>query len=105
MSALARLVARIVRVAGENPPHERLEGGELLGRVVGIEGALIPGRAEVHAGLVPGMIAVALAGVAIAPEVMHVVVVLEQAVVLHDPRRSEEHTSELQSRELISYAV
>src|SRR5882672_1788427 len=74
-------ITRIVRRARENPGQHRLEGGEVLGRIVGIEGALIPGRAEVHAGLVPRMMAPALASVAIAAEVMHVIVVLEQTVL------------------------
>src|ERR1700686_1809732 len=84
-------IARIVRRARENPAQHRFEGGEVLGRIVGIEGALIPGRAEVHAGLVPRMMAPALASVAIAAEVMHVIVILEQTVLRHDPGHFRAH--------------
>src|ERR1700687_5763380 len=84
-------IARIVRGAREDPGQHRLESGEVLTRIVGIEGALIPGRAEVHAGLVPRMMAPALASVAIAAEVMHVIVVLEQAVLRHDPGHFRAH--------------
>jgi len=53
-------------------------------RVVGIERALIPGCAEMHAGLIPLVIAVALPRVSVAAEVMHVIVVLKEAVLFND---------------------
>src|ERR1700733_8580659 len=61
-SGAARKVARIVGRAGENPPHQGLERRERLARVVRVEGTLVPGGAEVHAGLIPGMFAQPLAG-------------------------------------------
>src|SRR5690349_21956739 len=81
----ARYVTRIVGRAREYPPHHGLEERERFRAVVGIEGALVPGRAEVRARGVPRMIAEALASVAVAAQVVHVVVVLKQPVLGDDP--------------------
>src|ERR1700751_1155511 len=64
------LVARIVRLAGEDALHQRREELQTFARIIRIERALVPGGAEVHARLVPAVIAQPLTRIAIASEVM-----------------------------------
>jgi hypothetical protein len=72
-------------LAGEHPPQGRLEGRERHRVVIRIKRVLVVLGAEIRARLEQRMAAVAVARVAVAAQVMEVVVALEQAVMLDDP--------------------
>ena len=71
--------------AGEQPLHhggEVLQGARRIGRV---KRALIPAGAEIHAGLVIGMVFVAVPRVFVLAVMLHPVIALKQPVVLDHP--------------------
>jgi len=68
--------------------HEVLHRKVVVG---GVEAVLVVGGAEVDAAVVVGRLRVAVAGVAVAAQVVEVVVALEQPVVAHDPLRLLAH--------------
>src|SRR3984885_13013225 len=72
-------VARVVRGPAEDVAQAGFEGGQGLGGIVGIEGALVPVGTEGFAGLVPGVAEKLVAGISIAAAVMRVVVRLKQS--------------------------
>src|ERR1700692_3336366 len=84
-------IPRIMRRTRENPPDQGLEARERLPFIAGIEGALVPVRAKVPAGLIPGMIAESITPVAAAPGVVGVVVRLEQPMLFDDPGHFRSH--------------
>jgi hypothetical protein len=66
-----------IALSVQNFPHQR---GKMLQRVavVGwVEGGLVPGLAKMHAGLIVGVIAVLVPLVAVAAQMMGVIVFLE----------------------------
>src|SRR6185369_9562374 len=73
------------RLAGEDAPQRRLEGRERHGVVIRVEGVLVVFGAEIRAGFEQRVAAVAFPRVAVAAQVMEVVIALEQAVMLDDP--------------------
>src|SRR6202044_322270 len=75
-----------MRRPAENLPQARLECAQWFRRITRIERALIPVGAEILAGLVPRGAAKFLAGISLPVIVMGIVVGLEQAVLLDDPR-------------------
>src|SRR5277367_5300051 len=65
--------------------YQGLKGGEGFGRVLRVERTLVPVGAEILAGLIPRMAEELVACVAITATEVNVVVILEQAMLLHDP--------------------
>src|ERR1700733_11166806 len=84
-------VAGIPRLARENLAHQGLEGLQRLCRVARIERALVPIGAKIPARPIPAMLAVPVASVAVAAQMMRVVIALEEAVLLDDPRYLRPH--------------
>src|ERR1019366_9097281 len=84
-------VAGIMRRPGEDSPHQRLKRIQWLPRIIGIERALIPVRAKRLARPVPRVAEKLLTPVAIAAQVMGVVVALEQPVLFDDPGHFRAH--------------
>jgi hypothetical protein len=66
-----------MRRPGENLSQQRLEAGERLPPIVGIERTLIPIRAKILARLVPGMVTKLVAPIAVTAQVMGIVIALE----------------------------
>src|SRR5215472_2584039 len=65
-----RDIAWVVRLAGEDPLHQRFEMRQRGARVVRVERALVPRFAEMHAGVIPGVAAQPLARAAVPTQVM-----------------------------------
>src|SRR5581483_11067895 len=78
-------VPRIMRLPAEDPPDHRLEHLQWLGGVVRIERRLVPARAKSLAGAIPGVALQPVPRIAIATQVVSVVVGLHQPVLLDDP--------------------
>src|SRR5277367_6871341 len=65
--------------------YQGLKGGEGFGRVLRVERTLVPVGAEILAGLIPWMAEELVACIAITAAEMNVIVILEQAMLFHDP--------------------